>query len=160
MQRYIRFQTNLKCQRFPGSLGIFYAAHEFVRIKSHPDYVYQTLETSFDWFNENLIVPRLRERHWRAVFWFRSESYQFVTSIWPIVVLLNELGVHVHKVRSDTPGRIIYADAHQIAAIPGRYIPRRYSARFRKRLASVPDRTAGFEPARRGSIPRRGTDRA
>jgi hypothetical protein len=121
MDRYIRFQTNLRCPDVVGPAGIFRAAHEFLRTKKHAEYVHQIVQESFDWFNENLQVPRLRERHWRAVFWFRSESCELLTRAWPLVNLLTALDIHVHKIRTQTPGRIIYSDRFQIAAIDHRY---------------------------------------
>jgi hypothetical protein len=79
------------------------------------------MEETCEWFNENLTVPRLKERHWRALFWFRTESSEMLTKVWPLVNLLNELDVYVHKLRTEIPGRIIYSDPHQVAAIPKRY---------------------------------------
>ena len=125
MQRYIRFETKLKCSHVVGRAGVFRAAREFLRVRPQPEYVHEVLEESFDWFNENLKVPRLRPRHWRARFWFRSESNELLTRIWPLVNVMNEEGFYFHKIRTETPGRIIYSDQFQIAAIPKRYCRRR-----------------------------------
>lgn len=110
MERYVRFQTNLKCPHIVGPAGVFRAAHEYLRRREHSEYVHQSAEATFSWFNENLKVPSLRERHWRAVFWFRSESSELLTRIWPFVILLNDIEVYVHKIRTESPGRIIYSD--------------------------------------------------
>jgi len=125
MQRYIRFETKLQCPHIVGSAGVFRAAHEYLKARKHPEYVHQIVEESFDWFNENLNVPRLKERHWRAVFWFYSEANELLTRMWPLVNALNEQSIYVHKLRTETPGQIVYSDRHQIAAIPNRFCHRR-----------------------------------
>ena len=125
MQRYIRFETHVRCPDIAGRVGVFRAAHEFLRTKKYPEYVHQVVDESCDWFNDNLKVPRLRERHWRAVFWFHSDSNQLLARVWPLINVLNEQSIYVHKIRTETPGRIVYSDQFQIAAIPKRYCRQR-----------------------------------
>src|SRR3954463_15493891 len=69
---YLRFSAG---EMHPDSFkqkGIFNASnalHEHGRLS---DGAWQVLEESRDWFNRNLIVPRLSER--RAIFWFRADA--------------------------------------------------------------------------------------
>ena len=54
------------------ALGVFRAAgivHDWPHV---PTYARDALSESLDWFNNNLIVPRLQETDSRAIFWFRS----------------------------------------------------------------------------------------
>jgi hypothetical protein len=86
------------------------------------DYEYDLLQAAFGWFNEHLPCPpfraKLRSGKWtcRAVAWFRSDAGEPLRRIWDIVAVLKEHGVPVRMLTSNSPGKIVYADAFQIVA--------------------------------------------
>ncbi len=153
-QRYVRFQTQLRGQETDAPLGVFVAAGQVEDLPEVAEYARALLEEYLWWFNRNLTVPCLNNRGSRSVFWFRSNARDFINRVWDLVAVLQEEGVFVQKLWTNSPGMIVYSDEYQIAAIPHREEPGSRVAR----PASVTDGTADFESARRGSIPRWGTD--
>ncbi len=120
MENYIRFQTRLRERGTPEALGVFRAAGVVRQWPQVPDYARKTLDESLDWFNDNLAVPRLDAADRHAIFWFRSRSATLVRHVWEVVTILREENVFVKLLTTARPGRIVYADIHQIAAIFGR----------------------------------------
>jgi hypothetical protein len=120
MQRFIRFQTNLRCRQDGCRLGIFCAEREYQSSLELPDFIRDQLDEFYNWFAENLPAPDLSHEHWRALFWFRTDAKKLLGIAWSIVALLNEAGVYVDVLTSADPGHIVYLDCHQVAAIPMR----------------------------------------
>ncbi len=117
MQKYIRFQTSIRSDETARPLGIFCAAGQLERTSKIDACARPWLEEALDWFNDNLQVPSLGESCRRAVFWFRSDAQRLVAKVWDVVAVLREAGVTVQLQRTDVPGKIVYQDAYQIAAI-------------------------------------------
>jgi hypothetical protein len=105
-------------------LGVFRAAGEIEDREQLDPFRRTLLRESLDWFNAHLKVPTLDDGGWRAVFWFRPEAREMVSRLWEVAWLLRDEGVDVRMIRCRHPGRIIYADRHQIAAVPERRGPR------------------------------------
>ena len=76
------------------------------------------LEESLDWFNHSLKVPNLGRHEWRAVFWFWDSAQKHIDRMWELAWGLKALDVPVEMVTCRFPGRIIYHDEYQIAAVP------------------------------------------
>jgi hypothetical protein len=120
MENYIRFETHVPAEWASRALGVFRAAGVIGGWPEVPDYAQKVLNESLDWFNDNLTVPRRDAIDRRAVFWFRSSAVACVRRIWEIVAILREENVFARLITTTRPGRIVYADVHQIAAIPTR----------------------------------------
>jgi hypothetical protein len=73
------------------------------------------------WFQQNLKIPR--DIPPEAIFWFRDDGGRAVRRLWGIVRMLRAHGSPVRLISTREPGRIIYSDDLQIAAIPGVGIP-------------------------------------
>lgn len=120
MRRFIRFQTDLRAPDGRRRLGLFYSTCRLTESRELPNYAAELLEESLQWFNQNLTVPRLASREGRCVFWFRTDARELLEQVWPLVALMNEEGLFVHQRTTSRPGEIVYADDHQITAIPGK----------------------------------------
>ena len=120
MDSYLRFQTQLRCEKTGRPLGVFVAAGRVENSPGLPDTTRALLGNVLTWFNQNLVVPALEQRRWRCVFWFRSGSISFVRRIWDLVAILNEEGVYVRKLWTTAPGMIVYSDEYQVGAVPGK----------------------------------------
>jgi hypothetical protein len=118
MRPYIRFQTNLRSPHNGSQMGLFHATCALEEQCELPDYAYELLQESLAWFNENLPAPRLSTQRSRCVFWFRTNADELLAQVWPIVALLNENGLYVHQRTTSRPGKIVYADEYQVAAVP------------------------------------------
>jgi hypothetical protein len=117
MDTYVRFETGYHCESNRQPLGVFRAAGRVeLRAELH-NWTREWLRDALDWFNANLPVPPAKEIDARAIFWFHPHS-DIVREIWQLVAILWEEGVRVLMRRTTVPGRIIYRDKFQIAAIP------------------------------------------
>lgn len=78
-------------------------------------------------YEEHLDVPDCyrnpvlsRKRRYAAICWFKSQSRKFIGSMWAVVAFLKSHGVPMKLFRTHLPGRVLYEDEHQVAAIPFR----------------------------------------
>jgi hypothetical protein len=82
----------------------------------------RALRAVLRWFDRNLRAPR-RLRRVAAIFWFRPHVAG-ETEIWARIVelarLLCRYGYYVEVARTTRPGKIVYHDETQIAAVPFR----------------------------------------
>ena len=117
MYTFVRFETPYHCESSRQPLGIFWAA---ARVEVRSDLHNWTREWLIDrseWFGAHLPVPRFDDIDGRAIFWFRPQS-KIVSEVWHLVAILREEGVPVGLRRTHMPGRIVFSDDFQIAAIP------------------------------------------
>jgi hypothetical protein len=70
------------------------------------------------WFQRNLRIPR--DIPPEAIFWFRDDGRRAVRRLWGIVRTLRAYGSPVRLISTRDPGRIVYSDDLQIAAILGK----------------------------------------
>jgi hypothetical protein len=67
------------------------------------------------WFEENLTSHDPRAK--RAVFWFRSEAVACIDRVWRLTRLLERAGFTIFIQETDAPGKVVYQDDNQIAAL-------------------------------------------
>ena len=118
MRPYIRFETDLKLARKRARLGVFRAAGILEDTFDLPDYTQDILCESLKWFNDNLKVPHLPSHRGRSVFWFRTDANELLDRLWSLIAILDQEGLFVQQRTTSRPGRIMYSDSFQIAAIP------------------------------------------
>lgn len=128
---YIRFVVPQFCDTARAEFGFFRAAYALARFKE-PQYEpwYQAeLARELAWFDDHLDVPdRLnfrasRHRRLWGVCWFDPSAGEHINRARYICWLLGELGLATKQIRLHRPGRIIWRDAHQVVAAPGRDMP-------------------------------------
>ena len=117
MATYVRFETPYRCETNGQPLGVFRAVPCLRERVSLTNWAQEMLDGSLDWFNEHLPVPESGEMDRRAIFWFHRPS-EIVREMWYLVWILREEGLHVKLRRTSIPGRIVYRDDFQVAAIP------------------------------------------
>ena len=116
---YIRFVISRQNEDSRQFEGIFKAAYRLLDGATLDSAEWQLLRADVDWFVKNLPVPKHRP-HPRAIFWFRSEATECTRRAWEMVQLLRLHGENVEMIKSRSPGRIVYFDGMQAAAIPSR----------------------------------------
>jgi hypothetical protein len=116
MSQFIRFQTTIAGDHAHWPIGIFRAANR-LRAVEH-ELLACWFEEGYEWFNANLAAPELRDLDLRAVFWFRHDARTHIAEAWSLAAAFREAGLGVSIQRTSTPGRILYRDPHQVAAIP------------------------------------------
>lgn len=130
---FIRFVTPSRDPRARAEVGIFRPAYD-LRDRYHPwDAPWQVHEIHREicWFCRHLAVPhaftvqRSRHRGQRnGVCWFRDGARDAIGHAWYLAHLLEDMGVPVCQIWSDAPGTILWSDADQVVALPGRDHPR------------------------------------
>jgi hypothetical protein len=113
---YLRFSAGPADPDSHHQRGIFHAGDDL----ELTDAGREALCASRDWFNENLIAPRLDDA--KAIFWFCASATDCLSRIWQRVALLRENAVPVRMLRCTDPGLVVYRDELQVAAIPQRRV--------------------------------------
>jgi hypothetical protein len=75
-----------------------------------------------EWFREYLPIPRSEAITEEAVFWFKPDDRARACTcrIWELAYVLRSHGRLVQLHKTHHPGRIVFEDAYQVAAIPVR----------------------------------------
>ena len=78
-----------------------------------------------EWFERNL--PGRRAFGSRlpahAIFWFKASHHEVIRRAWQLVNLLRRYDMPVEMVKTVRPGRVVYEDEMQVAAVPWRTTP-------------------------------------
>jgi hypothetical protein len=96
--------------------GIFVAAGELHRSGELWQDEYDRLRRALNWFNANLIVPKGVAP--RAIFWFKPAAHECHLRMYEIARLLRLYGYTVWSFEARRPGRVVYEDDLQVAALP------------------------------------------
>lgn len=104
--------------------GLFRSAYRPRYDDSAPEWLRVSIVEHYDWFNENLAIPRRftvvsRRRHVRVgICWFRPEAREHIAHARELARLFAELGCVTVMLKTRHPGQILYRDDHQIVAKP------------------------------------------
>lgn len=122
---YVRFQTGMRCRRTGRALGIFHAAGRLEDEGKVESYLTEPLTQTLAWFNKHLPVPRHDSIDPGSLFWFVYNNHDAMNRIWELITWLRICDVYVAEIKCRDPGRIIYRDETQIAAMPNARVSRR-----------------------------------
>lgn len=117
MSAFIRFETRYRCDGSARPLGVFRTAGKVAERTDLDKWTRDWLVDRTEWFNEHLPAPRQANLDCKAVFWFCPQT-EMVHEVWDLVAALREIGVTVEQRWTQMPGKIVYEDEFQIAAIP------------------------------------------
>ena len=126
MPGYIRFVVGKLDPDSHQPLGVFQALAELREARLLSEHEEALLAEIEDWFSENLEKPRRfstsKGRTYgaqnRGISWFKDSAKQHVAKIRELVAILKHHDVHVHMLRTDRPGYVVYEDEFQIVAEP------------------------------------------
>jgi hypothetical protein len=111
---YVRFVV---CHPERGWVGLFAAGDVLDEPDALPDAARSALRDTLRWFNRNLAVPRRLPRD--AVCWFRADATPCLARLRDLIELYRLAGRPVVMRASFAPGRTVYRDGQQVAAVPG-----------------------------------------
>ena len=107
---------------FPGLLALVNGLGHAGRLSPAHEHFRTTTNA---WFHANLTDPVTvdpsvydRARHPGAAAWFRSTADDCLARIPGYLAILDAHQVPWERVESADPGRIVYADTHQVIAVP------------------------------------------
>ena len=127
---YLRFVSPLK---YEGStktrelhMGIFQAAFKCRDDVDMPPWLHRQLIEEIDWFRAYLPSPDAHyfdrcytgHVHPDAICWFKASAKRFIDHAWTLKSLIEEAGLPLSIINTQTPGRISYQDKYQIVAYP------------------------------------------
>jgi hypothetical protein len=100
--------------------GVFHAALAVAHRRVRTDDVdakalAEEILEAFEWFEENLVAHDPGQK--RAVFWFRSGAVACIDRMWRLTRLLERAGFAIFIQETDSPGKIVFQDENQIAAV-------------------------------------------
>jgi hypothetical protein len=100
--------------------GIFQVAGAVQDTMRLSDEQRRQLDAAMRWFNRRLPVPYVGRR-WdtKAIFWLKYDATECRRRIAQLARQLRALGITVEVRQTARPGKIVYEDDFQIAAVPG-----------------------------------------
>jgi hypothetical protein len=101
-----------------GKVGLFQASACIDSSDALPAAARSQFRIALKWFNTHLPVPRRLPR--TAVCWFRADAAESLTRLRTIVEIYRMAGFPVWMQATTAPGRIVYRDDYQVAAVPYR----------------------------------------
>ena len=99
-----------------GRVGLFRSSKRIESDKELPAAARSELRAAFRWFDANLPVPRRLPRS--AVCWFRADAGESLERLRVLVEIYRMLGYPVWMQATRNPGRVVYQDDYQVAAVP------------------------------------------
>lgn len=126
---YFRFVTATHDAHARAERGIFGDAYALARDERVNPWVRDALWRELRWFDDHVAVPcRLRRTFRRrgtihGICWFRPEADEAIGRARYAGWLMTEAGVPVAEIRTADPGELIWQDAVQVVARPGRHVP-------------------------------------
>lgn len=100
--------------------GVFTSAYELLNSGELSPEDSAFLKTLIVWFEQNLPLPDRSRLESRAIFWFKVGAGETADRAWELARFLKRHGPRVELLRTRRPGRIVYEDDAQIAAVPFR----------------------------------------
>lgn len=117
---YVRFTISIADESSQQSMGIFMAMGELRDSGQMFAWELETDQRVYAWFNKHLSVPRVQSRSDKpfAISWFKSTATEHIKNMRELVAILAAHDVDVDQLITTRPGKIVYEDRFQIAAIP------------------------------------------
>jgi hypothetical protein len=113
---FLRFVTDDRDTQTGKYAGVFEIAYRLCREPDTGSVTRDQLRAELDWFEKHL--PVADPKNGAAVFFFKSDGGECTRRIWELARLLSEAGTAVTLKKVRHPGRIVYEDQYQVAAIP------------------------------------------
>ena len=98
-----------------GDSGLFQAAYALRDAKTLAARERAGLADQLSWFSAELRPHAPAEQ--AAIFWFKADAREHVGRVWGLVHFLQWYGQDVRMWTSRRPGRIVFEDASQVAAV-------------------------------------------
>lgn len=123
---YVRFVVDQIDEDSNQRKGIFQAISCMKKQEVFYDYELEHIAEVMAWFDENLESPldylntQKSKKSEVYISWFLESSSKHISKIREFVFLVESKGVAVEQLRTESPGKIVYADKFQVFAKPFR----------------------------------------
>jgi hypothetical protein len=125
-EMYIRFATP-RVHRYSGrETGVFMAAYWLKYSGRLTEDEVELLDELLSPYGDLKVPPIYRDdsllekRRDAAICWFKTQSRKMISQMYGVVGFLKYHGMPMALVRTELPGRVLYEDEHQVAAVPFR----------------------------------------
>ncbi|MEZ5471179.1 MAG: hypothetical protein R3E90_05315 [Marinicella sp.] len=121
---FIRFVVEIRDQESHEYKGLFNAMDELLESNELFDWEDKKQEEIYLWFKKNLKVPHVQssESNYyakpKAISWFKDSAKQHIEKMRQYAQILQSHEYSVLQLITDRPGKVLYEDDYQIAAIP------------------------------------------
>lgn len=121
---YIRFVVPAKDEDSGREMGLFTAGGILAEEGQLYDYQLEQREQLLAWFSNNLAVPHVqaaKSNYYarpQAISWFKASATEHIARMREYAEILKSHDLEVSQLTTERPGKIVYEDAYQIAAIP------------------------------------------
>lgn len=117
---YIRFVISAKDSSSNEKQGFFMAMAELRDNNALYPWEADIDKVVYRWFNDNLLVPYVQSKDGKthAISWFKSTAVEHIENMRKFAAILAAHDYTVEQLITTRPGKILYEDDYQIAAIP------------------------------------------
>ena len=99
-----------------GKVGPFRSIEAIENADDPPAATRSELRAIFRWFNANLPAPRRLPKN--AICWFRADATESLQRLRALIEIYRLAGHPVWMQATPNPGRVVYRDEFQVAAVP------------------------------------------
>jgi len=121
---YIRLVVNKNHSCSGRNMGLFMAMQELRENNELYDYEEDMVKQLHHWFDLYLEAPPVQASGSNyystpmAISWFKSSAKKHISKMREFGYILEAHGIYVNEVKTTRPGKILYEDKYQIAAVP------------------------------------------
>jgi len=121
---YIRLTVAKNDDDSGRNMGLFMAMQELREKNKLYDYEENLVKELHHWFDLYLDAPPVQARESRyystpmAISWFKSSATKHISKMREFGYILEAHGIYVDEIKTTRPGKILYEDDYQVAAIP------------------------------------------
>jgi len=121
---YIRLIVDKNDNDSGRKMGLFMAMQELRESNELYEYEEELVKKLHHWFDLYLEAPPVQASQSNyystptAISWFKSSAVKHISKMREFGYILDAHGVYVTEIKTERPGKILYEDKHQIAAIP------------------------------------------
>ncbi len=123
-KKFVRFVTHKKDEVTGLDTGFFSAAYALRRENRVTIHDAEKLNELLSWLDDHLDAPtrfarsKNKHAHGKALSWFKPEAVDHIDKARDLLALLERHEIASEMLTTSKPGKVVYEDEWQIAAIP------------------------------------------
>ena len=115
---FLRFAVHDHDEDSRREKGVFTALYELTDKHMLSNYELRWFAEQEVWFSKHLKRPRGIKEHPTAILWFKDTAAEHISRMRALCALLEHKDIAIAYFETMKPGRIVYQDEHQVAAVP------------------------------------------
>jgi len=115
---FLRFAVHDRDENSRRGKGVFTALYGLADTHMLSDYELTWFDEQEAWFRTHLKRPKGITSSPTAILWFKDSATEHISRMRALCALLEHKDIAIAYFETLRPGRIVYEDDHQVAAIP------------------------------------------